>query len=535
MKILSKSAVLLLLILNFAFMAFGQSPAMFKYQAVLRDASGTVMANQAVSVDVSILQSDLSTSVFDETHAVTTTEQGVINLNIGSVTPMVGINWGAGEYFLRLSVNGTEMGTSQLLSVPYALYAQTAGITADLMKISYTLDYDCNNLNADGNIDVTVTGGTPPYQYEWDGGDYQRLSYEEDYILMYIQDETNDILLQVTDATGYSVSKHILFAPLHYHGANLIFPSGVGSSDGSINILVSAGRRPLTYEWSNGATTEDLVNVPAGDYTVIIRDANGCEKTATIQLYTYLNVSQTEFNLGYEESYFTFSAESNDMSGLRYTETEDWIYYDWSDGVFGQIRTYRATENTTGVVRTGYITVSSPGVPDVVVTVTQEAAPAPLAIGDLAHGGIVFYIFQPGDAGYVEGEKHGFVCAENDQSSEAYWDCSFTILGTSTDINTGAANTNTIVNNGSMVHAPLICYNLDLNGYTDWYLPSKDELNLIYVNLKTQNIGNLSNALYTSSSEYSDYGAWSQDFSNGSQHYRDKCNEPAYLRAVRTF
>ncbi len=103
-----------------------QTPNQFKYQAVLRNADGTIMANEAVTVDISILQGSASgTSVFTEQHSVTTTAQGLINLNIGSVEDLSVVDWSSATYFIEISVNSTVMGTSQLLSVPYAMHAST--------------------------------------------------------------------------------------------------------------------------------------------------------------------------------------------------------------------------------------------------------------------------------------------------------------------------------------------------------------------------------------------------------------------------
>jgi hypothetical protein len=110
--------------------AFSQSPLQFKYQAVLRDASGNIIVSQAKTVIVDILQdSPTGTNVFTETHNVTTTAQGVINLNIGSVntTGIAAINWATNTFYIKITVDGIVMGTSQLLSVPYALYAKTSG------------------------------------------------------------------------------------------------------------------------------------------------------------------------------------------------------------------------------------------------------------------------------------------------------------------------------------------------------------------------------------------------------------------------
>lgn len=64
---------------------FAQTPNQFKYQAVLRNADGTIMAKENVTIIISVLKSDLTTSVFNETHSITTTSQGLVNLSIGSV------------------------------------------------------------------------------------------------------------------------------------------------------------------------------------------------------------------------------------------------------------------------------------------------------------------------------------------------------------------------------------------------------------------------------------------------------------------
>ena len=130
MTTLKKILVVLILILAHQFIStsvIAQTPNKFKYQAVLRNADGTIMANEDVTVDINILQgSATGTSVFSETHNVTTTAQGLINLNIGSINDLSVIDWSADTYFVEVSINGTVMGTSQLLSVPYALHSKTA-------------------------------------------------------------------------------------------------------------------------------------------------------------------------------------------------------------------------------------------------------------------------------------------------------------------------------------------------------------------------------------------------------------------------
>jgi len=126
-----------LLVLIFAGSLMAQTPQSFKYQAVARDASGDVVADQAVGMQISILQGSTSgTAVYVETFTPTTNEFGLMNLNIGAGTLISGdlttIDWSADTYFIKIEMDMTggttyeEYGTSQLLSVPYALHAKTA-------------------------------------------------------------------------------------------------------------------------------------------------------------------------------------------------------------------------------------------------------------------------------------------------------------------------------------------------------------------------------------------------------------------------
>ena len=127
-KTFTKFSTLFVLALLFSLLSFSQTPGKFKYQAVLRDASGDLITG---SVNVSIkLYPDAvsSTPVYEETHVgVTANEQGIINIEIGSLEPLDFIDWGSGEFFLGISVNGgSELGRSQLLSVPYSEYSNAA-------------------------------------------------------------------------------------------------------------------------------------------------------------------------------------------------------------------------------------------------------------------------------------------------------------------------------------------------------------------------------------------------------------------------
>jgi microcystin-dependent protein len=115
-----------------AISALAQSPYSFKYQAVLRDGSGNPKVNQSVNVGVSLLLNSASGSVaYSESFATSTNAYGIVNLNIGQGTGITGsisnIKWSSNTVFIKITVDGTEISTSQLLSVPYALYADKAG------------------------------------------------------------------------------------------------------------------------------------------------------------------------------------------------------------------------------------------------------------------------------------------------------------------------------------------------------------------------------------------------------------------------
>jgi len=133
---------------------FAQTPNEFKYQAVLRNAEGAIMPEESVTVDISILQGSVTgPSVFDETHVVTTTAQGLINLNIGSINDMSAVDFSSDIYFVEITVNDVLMGTSQLLSVPYALMAKN-------VENDNVGDGSETSVTAGTNVTVTGAGTT---------------------------------------------------------------------------------------------------------------------------------------------------------------------------------------------------------------------------------------------------------------------------------------------------------------------------------------------------------------------------------------
>ncbi|MCF8230531.1 MAG: hypothetical protein K9G58_05640 [Bacteroidales bacterium] len=123
-------------------MCKSQAPGAFNYQAIARDKQGNALINQEISFRVNLLADNLQGNIlYSEDHSVRTDQLGMINLQIGSGKPLVGnfsnIDWGSHKVFMEIRMDETggnnfkKMGASQLLSVPYALYAESTGNASD--------------------------------------------------------------------------------------------------------------------------------------------------------------------------------------------------------------------------------------------------------------------------------------------------------------------------------------------------------------------------------------------------------------------
>jgi hypothetical protein len=198
--------------------------------------------------------------------------------------------------------------------------------------------------------------------------------------------------------------------------------------------------------------------------------------------------------------------------------------------------------HTTGTVR-----FEGAGIPGTGKVLTSDAqgnatwVPLRYQVGDFAHGGVVFYVEPCG--------TKGLVVAIEDQSVGVKWrggSSNYSTMARGDEVYACKKNTYVIISvhsakNDFDNHAALLCANYQGGGYGDWYLPSKEELNLMYQNrtqinaTATANGGNgFANSLYWSSTENSNIDAWGQYFLNGNQSSNSK-STTSRVRAVRTF
>lgn len=189
--------------------------------------------------------------------------------------------------------------------------------------------------------------------------------------------------------------------------------------------------------------------------------------------------------------------------------------------------------------------------------VLTSSPPVPPVVGDCLADGVVFYIFQPGDAGYVDGETHGLVVSL-DQGLER-WGCfgtdlpsvpSVSLSASPTDqetvvgarIGDGETNTNEIVQDCPNGNAADWC----LDKGPEWFLPSRGELNELYKWYAKDTLGNnnlmvncggvgIATDWHWSSTEGGNYSAWLQNFKVGIQILFNKFKKLNYVRAVRAF
>lgn len=163
-----KNILISTLIIGLSLSLLAQAPQYFSYQSVIRDQSGQIISDSPVSLRISILRESINGSVsYQESHFLSTNEFGLVSIKIGTGTLQLGqldtINWGQTDHYIRteMDINGGAnyvlMGTSQLISVPYALYGRDEDY--DPINEIQSLTYQNDSLYISESNSIPLTQG----------------------------------------------------------------------------------------------------------------------------------------------------------------------------------------------------------------------------------------------------------------------------------------------------------------------------------------------------------------------------------------
>jgi uncharacterized repeat protein (TIGR02543 family) len=218
------------------------------------------------------------------------------------------------------------------------------------------------------------------------------------------------------------------------------------------------------------------------------------------------------------------SGSSANLTPCTFTKT-GWTFAGWAETSGGAVVYVDGASYTMG---TSNVTLYAKWTPPAIYSL-RDIGPA---------GGYIFYDDEADGVDNIVGARY-LEAAPSDQDAGdgAEWGCHETLITGADGILVGTGEQNTIdIENGCTTAdtAADICANLSLGGETDWFLPSIEELNLMYENLKLSGVGGFADYFYWSSSQYDDSNAWNQDFYIYYQGYYYK-NTDLRVRAVRAF
>ena len=220
---------------------------------------------------------------------------GSINLTPTGGTAPYTFNWGGG--ITTEDRTGLAAGTYTVIITDTNGCTATvnATITQPASAVSGTMvvtNVACNGAS-NGAINLTPTGGTAPYTFNWGGG-----ITTEDRIGL----AAGTYTVVITDANGCTatVNATVTQPASAVNGTTVVTNVACnGASNGAINLTPGGGTAPYTFNWGGGVTTEDRTGLAAGTYTVVITDANGCTATvnATVTQPTAMNATTSQTNI----------------------------------------------------------------------------------------------------------------------------------------------------------------------------------------------------------------------------------------------
>ena len=586
-----KKITFLLVLFFFATKIQAQAPQGIPYQAVARDNAGNLIKNQNIALRFSIHDGTANgTVVFTETHAVTTDALGLFAVNIGGGTSsgtLADVNWGSGAKFTQVELdvtggsNYTDMGTTQMMSVPYALYAANAnvpgvpgprgptGATGATGRLgpqgatgsvgSVTAISGTSNANgatiSGGNLTLTPADGT-------NGGvvttGTQTFAGNKTF--------TGTTTANSFVKTGGTSTQYLMADGSTSAGTVATTMGAIGASSAANGAIITSGVLSLapanatyggivttgTQTFAGSKTFTGTLNVQtnANSTAAVLDGSNADDNTAVLSVRRqdvtsrsisfYPSMYDGVADVAYQQILFSYNVitpthTTRFVGGSKYT-------FDGNVGIGNTAPS--AKLDVTGTIK---IADGTQGAGKVLTSDASGLAswqsvsvsPCSYAIGQnvTALGGIIFYLDASG--------CHGLVCAPTDQSKGIGW---YNGSNTNTTafadcVGGGGGNTAMIIyNQGATAtsYAAGLARAYTGGGFSDWYLPSKYELNLMQKNIGQGNVLGLGNVglfnigNYWSSTEISSTTAWSQYFGNGGQN-RPLKDDTYYVRAVRAF
>jgi len=495
---------------------FAQTPEKMSYQAVIRNSSNQLVTNQLVGMQISILQGSANgTAVYVETQTPNTNANGLISIEIGNGSVVSGnfadINWANGPYFIQTETdptggtNYTITGTSQLLSVPYALHAKTAeSVTGGIAETDpvYT-NSQAVNITATDITNLSNLSGTNSGDQDISGITVNKLA---------IQDTAAQIRADIPDVSNFISTE-----------ADPVFSAW----DKDYNDLSNKPTIPTVY---NSAVTFTGTAVGSSPQTVRLNQSGN--KTITINQADVSGFISTE-----ADPVFTAWDKSTGISitESQISDLDHFTTADETDPIFGA----SVASGITGTDITNWNNKQDQLVAGTNISIVGNTISATsgstLAIGQSYQGGIIFWLDDTG--------QHGLIAATADQSEGITWyNGTYRCTGTTgTGLYAGAMNTALIVatqiaDNETGNFAAKVCadYTVTVSGvtYGDWYLPSRYELNLLYQQRNA--VGGLASAYYWNSTESGSNFAYGLDLGNGGYINAGKAST-FMVRAIRAF
>ncbi|MEZ4919312.1 MAG: SprB repeat-containing protein [Saprospiraceae bacterium] len=238
------------------------------YTVTVTDANGCTAVSSATVGQPPLLTASVSVSNVQCFGG----SDGSIDLTVNGGTPGYSYQWSNG--FTGQDPSGLPIGTYTVtVTDSHGCTVVTSGTITQppLLVLSHEKeDVSCFG-GSDGNINLTVSGGTPAYTYQWSNG-------------FTGQDPMNvpagTYTVTVTDSHGCTAIETVIIGQPTDLSLSVQVNDAVcfGSADGSIDLSVSGGTPGYTYQWSNGATSQDISGLSTGNYTVTVTDSHGCTK-----------------------------------------------------------------------------------------------------------------------------------------------------------------------------------------------------------------------------------------------------------------